>query len=110
MLGVCVRGPGVKAWSSTGLAIFREVNKEVLRTHHDALEFPDEKIVLLTLLEEGRQATVLQLPVTHEVARATEPEKARLANCPAIASGFPSLLKKKVPTRVSGLEWVDALE
>jgi hypothetical protein len=30
--------------------------------HHDALEFPDGQIVLLTFLCEGQQATVLQLP------------------------------------------------
>jgi hypothetical protein len=30
--------------------------------HHDALEFPDGQIVLLTFLSEGQQATVLQLP------------------------------------------------
>jgi hypothetical protein len=33
-----------------------------LAAHHDALEFPDGRIVLLTLLREGQQATVLQLP------------------------------------------------
>ena len=30
--------------------------------HHDALEFPDGQIVLLTSLSEDQQATVLQLP------------------------------------------------
>ena len=30
--------------------------------HHDALEFPDGQIVLLTLLYGGQRATVLQLP------------------------------------------------
>jgi len=30
--------------------------------HHDAVEFPDGHIVLLTRLAEGQQATVLQLP------------------------------------------------
>jgi hypothetical protein len=44
-------------------AIFRQVNKERLAAHHDALEFPDGRVVLLTLLREGQQATVLQLPV-----------------------------------------------
>jgi hypothetical protein len=44
-------------------AIFRQVNRQKLATHHDALEFPDGKIVLLTSLCEGQQATVLQLPV-----------------------------------------------
>jgi hypothetical protein len=31
-------------------------------THHDALEFPDGRIVLLTRLVPGQRATVLQLP------------------------------------------------
>jgi hypothetical protein len=35
-----------------------------LRVHHDAFEFRDGKIVLLTRLIEGQQATVLQLPAT----------------------------------------------
>ena len=43
-------------------AIFRQINKEKLVAHHDALEFPDGQIVLLTSLSEGQQATVLQLP------------------------------------------------
>jgi hypothetical protein len=43
-------------------AIFRQVNKERLAAHHDALEFPDGRVVLLTSLREGQQATVLQLP------------------------------------------------
>jgi hypothetical protein len=33
-----------------------------LAAHHDALEFPDGRTVLLTLLREGQAATVLQLP------------------------------------------------
>jgi len=43
-------------------AIFRQINKEKAHAHHDALEFPDGRIVLLTFLDEGQQATVLQLP------------------------------------------------
>ena len=43
-------------------AIFRQVNRDKLAAHHDALEFPDGQIVLLTFLTEGQQATVLQLP------------------------------------------------
>ena len=43
-------------------AIFRQVNKSRLAVHHDALEFPDGQVLLLTLLREGQQATVLQLP------------------------------------------------
>jgi hypothetical protein len=43
-------------------AIFLQINKEKVVAHHDALEFPDGQIVLLTCLSEGQQATVLQLP------------------------------------------------
>ena len=60
-------------------AIFRQINKELPTSHHDALEFPDGSIILLTFLEEGQQATVLQLPVTHEGVKAPEPEKVRVS-------------------------------
>ena len=56
------------------VARFRQVNKEKPKAHHDALEFPDGQIVLVTLLCEGQHATVLQLPVAPraaEVASAT---------------------------------------
>jgi hypothetical protein len=43
-------------------AIFREVNPQRSHTHHDALEFPDGRVVFLTHLREGQHATVLQLP------------------------------------------------
>ena len=43
-------------------AIFRQIHTDDPRTHHDALEFPDGQIVLLTDLFEGQEATVLQLP------------------------------------------------
>ena len=43
-------------------AIFRQVNKTEPMKHHDALEFPDGRIVLLTQLCERQEATVLQLP------------------------------------------------
>jgi hypothetical protein len=43
-------------------AIFRQINKDQPRVHHDALEFPDGKMILLTDLLQGQQATVLQLP------------------------------------------------
>jgi hypothetical protein len=49
-------------------AIFRQINKEKIAAHHDALEFPDGQIVLLTSLSEGQQATVLQLPAEPKTA------------------------------------------
>src|SRR5260370_34536924 len=44
------------------VAIFRQLSKDIQRVHHDALEFPDGKQILLTDLEEGHTATILQLP------------------------------------------------
>jgi hypothetical protein len=54
-------------------AIFRQINRDDANVHHDALEFPDGEIVLLTYLCNGQQATVLQLPVA---GRAVMPEPA----------------------------------
>jgi len=48
-------------------AIFRQINKERVDTNHDALEFPDGRIVLLTCLREGQRATVLQLPAEPKI-------------------------------------------
>ena len=44
------------------VARFRQIKMEELSAHHDALEFPEGQIVLLTRLSEGQHATVLQLP------------------------------------------------
>ena len=49
-------------------AIFRQINKDKAWAHHDALEFPDGRIALLTTLCEGQQATVLQLPAEPKTA------------------------------------------
>ena len=46
------------------VAQFRKVNNNQLHTHHDALEFPDGQVVLLTRLLPGQVATVLQLPTS----------------------------------------------
>ena len=48
--------------TSHTVAIFRKINRGVLHMNHDALEFPDGEIVLLTRLCEGQKATVLTLP------------------------------------------------
>jgi hypothetical protein len=44
------------------LARFRQVDTHLPRAHHDALEFENGEIVLLTRLLTGQKATVLQLP------------------------------------------------
>ena len=56
-------------------AIFRQVNKDQPRVHHDALEFPDGQTVLLTDLSEGQEATVLQLPAQPATAAEVEAQK-----------------------------------
>ena len=43
-------------------AIFRQVNKDKLTVHHDALEFPDGQIVLLTLIGEGSRLRFFSCP------------------------------------------------
>jgi hypothetical protein len=50
-------------------AIFRQINQGNRAAHHDALEFPDGQIVLLTLLVAGQKATVLQLPAAVDGAK-----------------------------------------
>jgi hypothetical protein len=52
------------------VARFRQINKDNQCTHHDALEFPDGEIVLLTHLRAGQRATVLQLPASQAPAPA----------------------------------------
>jgi hypothetical protein len=44
------------------LARFRQVDPDKPHVHHDALEFPNGKVVMLTQLSEGQRARVLQLP------------------------------------------------
>jgi hypothetical protein len=55
--------PFLKRRQPQRVARFREINTNYTATHHDALEFPDGKIVLLNVLREGQRLTVLQLPV-----------------------------------------------
>jgi hypothetical protein len=70
---------GLIAWRDKVIdhktAIFRQINKDKVVAHHDALEFPDGQLVLLTCLSEGQQATVLQLPA--EPKTVVEPEAQR---------------------------------
>jgi len=56
-------------------AIFRQVNKDKVVAHHDALEFPDGRTVLLTFLCEGQAAIVLQLPAQPATAAEADIQK-----------------------------------
>jgi len=69
---VKVLSTGLFPWREKSIghrtAIFRQVNTDRAAAHHDALEFPDGKVMLLTLLCEGQEASVLQLPATPATA------------------------------------------
>jgi hypothetical protein len=62
------------------VARFRQIDTESPHVHHDALEFPDGRVVLVTRLVEGQHATVLQLP-----AMMSETEKRVKVEIPAEA-------------------------
>jgi len=47
------------------LARFRQIDMDKPQQHHDALEFANGKVVLLTNLVLGQRAAVLQLPADH---------------------------------------------
>ena len=55
--------------SGYSVARFRQLDSSTYE-HHDALEFPDGTVALLTMLVPGQRARVLQLPAT-----AKEPRK-----------------------------------
>jgi hypothetical protein len=62
------RGKGI----GDKVARFRQVNTNTPSAHHDALEFPNGEIVLVTRLYEGQHATVLQLPASARSVNNTE--------------------------------------
>jgi hypothetical protein len=70
---------GLLGWKTKTInhqtAIFRQVNKDRLAAHHDALEFQDGQTVLLTQLCAGQAATVLQLPAQPATAAEADAQK-----------------------------------
>jgi hypothetical protein len=58
---------------ATRLARFRQVDKDQRHMHHDALEFADGEVMLVTRLVPGQSVTVLQLPAP----TAREPKQER---------------------------------
>jgi hypothetical protein len=56
-------------------AIFRQVDKDTPHRHHDAIEFPNGELVLLTYLCEAQHATVLQLPAQPTTAAEVEEQR-----------------------------------
>jgi len=57
------------------VARFRQINLEEKNVHHDALEFPDGQVVLLTRLDKGQHATVLQLPASPRATNELEQQR-----------------------------------
>jgi hypothetical protein len=57
-------GDTVSVVTAYATAIFRQADKDNLYKHHDVLEFPDGMTALVTMLDPGQTATVLQLPAT----------------------------------------------
>jgi hypothetical protein len=70
------------------VARFWQVNLDQPTTHHDALEFPDGEIVLLTELREGQHVAVLQLPASARTP--TEAAPARAGSDSAQQIGYES--------------------
>jgi hypothetical protein len=52
---------------------FGEIDAHIPHRHHDAVEFPDGSNVLVTQLSLGQRATVLQLPVVHQILEHAQP-------------------------------------
>jgi hypothetical protein len=87
---ISCRPRGLLGWKSRIVkhttAIFRQINKDNPYTHHDALEFPDGQVALLTDLFEGQEATVLQLPAQPVPAANTKAQERVFA--PQLFSSF----------------------
>ena len=54
------------------VARFHQIDMDKPHTHHDALEFPDGRSVLVTRLAKGQRVTVLQLPASPRVEKTVE--------------------------------------
>lgn len=62
---------------------FRQINVDNPATHHDAIEFPDGRAVLVTRLRPGQYATVLQLPARAHAAAEAKIEQHPVSPAPA---------------------------
>ena len=71
--------PGVfwphKVTATSKMARFRQTDRDIPTVHHDALEFSDGTIVLVTKLVSGQLATVLQLPKEEQETAKAKPIK-----------------------------------
>src|SRR5262249_24410748 len=79
--GICASSR-LSGWRtiSSRTALFPQIHKEGQQLHHDALDFPDGALGLLTDLHEGQQATVLQLPAQPKTLAKQRPRRASCAS------------------------------
>jgi hypothetical protein len=87
--------------ASQMVARFCQVNMDYHASHHDALEFPDGKIVMVHSLIEGQRLTVLQLPVLAQLEAEIEANMPNHASSPA-----PQVSRRQIypaPVAVSDL-------
>jgi hypothetical protein len=68
------------------VARFRQLNMDQPTMHHDALEFADGQVVLLTSLCDNQHATVLQMPAAPRLKTETEAGVSAEAGVTAAAS------------------------
>jgi hypothetical protein len=62
------------------VARFRHINEDRPSAHHDALEFANGQVVLVTRLCEGQRATVLQLPAGPRAIDTAEERRSLIAD------------------------------
>ena len=98
-----------KARVNHKVARFRQIDLDDPYVQHDALEFPDGRVLKVSQLVAGQTATVLQLPVATQHAEPVEPERvarssdSRVAlNRAAFRPGMASIL---MPNQGAVLLW-----
>ncbi|HUN95538.1 MAG TPA: hypothetical protein VMU69_04775 [Bradyrhizobium sp.] len=80
------------------LVRFRQINVDRPNCHHDAVEFPNGKIILLTDLCEGQKAKVLQVPAGSGLVQRIS----QLANAPEPRGQVIDLVPSRVDQWWSG--------
>ena len=76
------------------------INMDDPHVHHDALEFPDGHLVLITRLVPGQRASVLQLPAGISApTRHADTDSREAVPTPTTKSGNPSPLKSPAVTK-----------
>src|SRR5262245_38835653 len=83
------------------LARFRQINVDNPVAHHDALEFPDGQVVLVTRLCQGQRATVLQLPIATHPAAAEEAVRREVRE-PSLLAGSGDIPRDREPPANGG--------